>query len=88
MLLYLLLFVGIITMYRFFKEGFSNPFGEMDTTCLYVTDDKGPVKTIIDGVATYTSDENNFLNYSYNSILKKADENVYYSSNKPNYCRI
>ena len=88
MLLYLLFLVGIISIYRFYQEGFSNPFGEMDTTCLYVSDSKGPVKTVIDGESFYTSKENDFLNYSYNSILKKADINTYFSTSKPQYCRI
>jgi len=87
MLLYLLFLVGIIIIYRFYQEGFSNPFGEMDSTCLLVTDIKGPVKTTVKGEAFYTS-ENDFVNYGYNSILKKADENTYFSSNKPAYCRI
>ena len=88
MLLYLLFLVGIISLYRFYQEGFSNPFGEMDTTCLFVSDSKGPIKTIIDGEAFYSSKENDFLNYSYNSILKKADINTYSSTSKPEYCRI
>ncbi len=92
MLLYLLFLVGIILIYRFYAEGFSNPFGEMDSTCLLVTDSKGPIKTIIDGVASYKRDDNDynndFLNYGYNSILKKADENTYMSSNRPMFCRI
>ena len=88
MLLYLLFLVGIILTYRFYSEGFGNPFGQMDSTCLFVSDIKGPVKTYVDGVASYSSDENDFLNYGYNSILKKADENTYMSSNKPLYCRI
>ena len=88
MLLYLLFLVGIISLYRMYQEGFSNPFGEMDTTCLFASDIKGPVKTVIDGETFYTSIENDFVNYGYTSILKKADENTYLSSNKPQYCRI
>jgi hypothetical protein len=87
MLLYLLFLVGIIIIYRSYKEGYGNPFGEMDSTCLLVTDSKGPIKYIVNGSAFYTS-ENDFVNYGYNSILKKADINTYLSQNNPEYCRI
>lgn len=90
MLLYLLFLVGIIIIYRFYqeREGFSNPFGDLDSICLYVSDNKGPIKTTVNGESFYTSGENDFVNYGYNSILKKADINTYFSSNKPRYCRI
>jgi hypothetical protein len=88
MLLYLLFLVVIIIIYRLYQEGFSNPFGHIESNCLYISDNKGPVKTIINGEAKYTGKENDFVNYDYNSILKKADKNTYFSSNKPLYCRI
>ena len=87
MLLYLFILVGLVLLYRIYNEGFSNPFSNMDTTCLYVSNIESPVKNVKDGISDYTN-VNNFLNNSYSSILKKADMNVYYSSNKPPYCRI
>ena len=88
MLLYLLLLVGIVLIYRFYHEGFSNPFGTIDNECLFNSDIKGPVKYIEpDGVARYTK-ENDFINIAYSDILKKADENTYLSSYRPAHCRI
>ena len=90
MLLYLLFLVGIIIIYRFYKEGegFSNPFGELDSICLYHSNNTGPIKTTVNGESFYTNGKDDFVNYDYNSILIKADINTYFSSNKPRYCRI
>ena len=87
MLIYLLILVGLVGIYSFLKEGFNNPFGDMEPSCLYDADNKPAVKNVIDGVSTYTN-ENDFMNYNYYAILNKADPNVYLSSNKPSNCRI
>jgi hypothetical protein len=86
MLIYLLILVVVVVLYRF-KEGFNDPFGEMDPVCLYQADDKPAVKNIVNGVATYTN-QNDFMNYNYYSILNKADTNFYLSNNMPLKCRI
>jgi hypothetical protein len=87
MLIYLLILVVFVVLYRWFKEGFNNPFGEMEPSCLYNSDNKPPVKHVYKGSSTYTN-ENDFLNYNYYSILNKTDSNVYLSKNKPQKCRI
>ena len=86
MLIYLLILVVVVVLYRF-KEGFSNPFGEMDPVCLYPSDDKPAIKDIVNGLSIYTN-KNDFMNYNYYSILNKADTNFYLSNNIPLSCRI
>jgi len=86
MLIYLLILVVLVVLYRF-KEGFNNPFGEMESSCLYETDNKPPVKHIYNRLSVYTN-ENDFMNYNYYAILNKADSNVYLSQNMPPKCRI
>jgi hypothetical protein len=87
MLIYLLILVVVVLLYSFFKEGFNNPFGEMEQSCLFPSDDKPAIKKIDEGVSTYTN-ENDFMNYNYYSILNKSDINFYLSDNMPSKCRI
>jgi hypothetical protein len=87
MLIYLLILVGLVVIYREVKEGFNNPFGEMERSCLYVSDNKPAIKHVYNGLSIYTN-QNDFMNYNYNSILNKTDQNFYLSKNLPIKCRI
>ena len=87
MLIYLLILVVFVVLYRWFKEGFNNPFGEMERSCLYQTDNKPAIKHVYNGLSIYTN-QNDFMNYNYYAILNKTDSNVYLSKNMPPKCRI
>lgn len=88
MLIYLLILVILVVIYRAFNEGFNNPFGDMEKSCLYDSDVKPAIKTNDPYYGYIYTNQNDFMNYNYYSILNKTDSNVYLSSNKNPICRI